>query len=71
MQGGALKVVGAAHDGEDAFAVPPDSLRAFRVLVSAPPTAVTDGSAEFRFVVIDVATGEKARHDTVFRGPAR
>jgi len=69
LQGGELKVVGALHDGEDAFAVPPDSLRAFRVLVSAPKAALKDGAAELTFVVLDVESGEKALQDAVFRGP--
>jgi len=66
-----FKIVGSVHDGEDAVTVPPDQLRAFRIVVSAPQAAARGGAAEFEFVLLDVESGEQSRQAAIFRGPAR
>jgi hypothetical protein len=41
----------------------------YRVLVSLPRKEVEDESEELTFVLSDKASGETAKHETVFRGP--
>jgi len=50
--------------------VPPDTLRAFRVFVTAPRDAASHGSASFHFVVT-ADDGTVAHADAAFRGPER
>ncbi len=47
----------------------PDGVATFQVFVQRPRASVRRDSAEFAFVLIDPATGETVRHESVFRGP--
>jgi cytochrome c oxidase accessory protein FixG len=70
LEGSDVKVVGnGAGDGEAALSVPADGLRSFRILVSAPPESVADGSTDVRFVITDPDTGARASEDAQFVGP--
>ena len=55
--------------------VPSDSLRSFRVFVSAPQSVFgrhhDEDSVHFRFVVADAADGTTVHDETSFRGPER
>jgi cytochrome c oxidase accessory protein FixG len=57
-------------DGEAGLAVPPDSLRSFRVFVTAPRGAV-HGSAAIVFIAVDDQDGVMAREEMTFVGPSR
>jgi cytochrome c oxidase accessory protein FixG len=68
-----IAVVGLADEAAP-LEVPSDSLRSFRVFVSAPRSAFgphRDDSVNFRFVVTDTADGNAVRDETSFRGPER
>ena len=69
-----IAVVGLA-DSAAPLEVPSDSLRGFRVFVSAPQSAFGEhhdrDSVHFRFVVTDTADGTTVRDETSFRGPER
>jgi cytochrome c oxidase accessory protein FixG len=65
-----LSYVGLSHD-EDALQVPPDSLRSFRVFVTAPHGAAAGRSLPFTFVATDTANGTTAREEATFQEPPR
>jgi cytochrome c oxidase accessory protein FixG len=65
-----LAVVGLA-EGEFVLDVPPDSLRGFRVFVTAPRGASREESERIAFVVTDASDGTMARESTSFRRPER
>ncbi|MGP1394697.1 MAG: cytochrome c oxidase accessory protein CcoG [Inquilinaceae bacterium] len=49
----------------------PDSVATYQVFVTMPAEALSDGTRAFDFVLTDTETGETARHESIFRGPAR
>jgi cytochrome c oxidase accessory protein FixG len=49
----------------------PDEVATYQVFVQRPRAAVAAEHQEFTFVLIDPATGETTRHESVFRGPTR
>jgi len=53
------------------FAVHPDSVGSFRVLVTVPAASAPAGSQPVEFVVRDEAGRESATHESVFIGPPR
>jgi cytochrome c oxidase accessory protein FixG len=66
-QGARIEIVGAGPDGT--LAAKPDHVATYRVLVSLPRDEVEEESEDLTFVLTDKASGETARHGTVFRGP--
>ncbi len=71
--GAEMKVVGLDSDVPDSIdlTVGSDRLESHRVLVSAPARALDDESVDVAFVVTDLASGEVARQESVFRGPEK
>ncbi|HAD24587.1 MAG TPA: cytochrome c oxidase accessory protein CcoG [Alphaproteobacteria bacterium] len=55
--------------GTPVIDVPPDALRAVRIFVAVPRTALADKSTRFDFVLTDLASGGSTRHTTQFNGP--
>jgi cytochrome c oxidase accessory protein FixG len=54
--------------------VEPDRLKAVKVFVTAPASALHGETAEFRFVVTEIAPGQKAEsksYDAIFHGPSQ
>ncbi|MEQ8333103.1 cytochrome c oxidase accessory protein CcoG [Nisaea sp.] len=62
-----ISVVG--QEGTSGLEVPADRLAQFRVFVAVPEAHAPDGREDFNFVVTDLADGNQAVNDTVFRGP--
>jgi cytochrome c oxidase accessory protein FixG len=72
LSGATLAVVGQEQDGAARadLAAKPDAVTSYRVHVSAPPDAIDSEAADLTMILTDRASGEAARHQTVFRGPA-
>jgi cytochrome c oxidase accessory protein FixG len=72
LSGAKLSVVGQEQDGAARadLAAKPDAVTSYRVHVSAPPDAIDSEAADLTMILTDRASGEAARHQTVFRGPA-
>jgi polyferredoxin len=72
LRGATLAVVGQERDGAARveLAAKPDAVTTYRVHVSARPDAVDGEAADLTMILRDRASGEAARHQTVFRGPA-
>jgi cytochrome c oxidase accessory protein FixG len=72
LEGATLAVVG--QEREDVIrvelAAKPDAVTTYRVYVSAPADAVDGAAEDLTMILRDRASGEAARHETVFRGPA-
>jgi len=66
-EGARIEILGAGSDGT--LSAKPDHVATYRVLVSLPRKEVEDESEELTFVLSDKASGETAKHETVFRGP--
>ena len=61
-------------DGKLPIDVEPDRLKAVKVFVTAPASALQGETADFRFVVTEIAPGEKAEsktYDAIFHGPSQ
>jgi polyferredoxin len=74
LQGVRLKVVGSEDMGDSPnpyFTVKPDRLQSFRLLVTVPPGTLSDSSADLRFVLKEINTGQTATYNSLFRGPAK
>ncbi|MGE0747329.1 MAG: cytochrome c oxidase accessory protein CcoG [Rhodospirillales bacterium] len=69
IDGARVDIVGAP-DGEPVLSVGPDTVRSFRVLVTAPRGSVRE-SRDVEFVVTDPTDGRVARYDSYFWGPRR
>lgn len=67
LENALISVVG--QEGTSGLTVPADRLAQFRVFVAVPATNAPDGREDFNFVVTDLADGNRAVNDTVFRGP--
>jgi cytochrome c oxidase accessory protein FixG len=67
LAGAAATLSGLAGETVGALAVPPDSLRSFRILIAAPRGRTGD----IDFVISDLADGTAARHGSQFVGPDR
>ena len=70
LPGAHLEVIGQVGGIHPQLTAPPDRLRSFRVLVSVPAGGVPDKAAPITFIVKDTQSGDTARHESVFRGPA-
>jgi cytochrome c oxidase accessory protein FixG len=72
LQGATLAVVGQEQEAATRaeLAAKPDAVTTYRVYVSAPPDAVDGEAEDLMMILTDRASGEAARHETVFRGPA-
>jgi cytochrome c oxidase accessory protein FixG len=72
LPGAKMVVAGADQPAADTAVVPvgPDQVGTFRVLVTAAPVALMDGSERVTFVLRNIATGEETRYGSVFMGPA-
>jgi polyferredoxin len=68
LPGARVDTVGLAR-GTTTLSVPADSLRSFRVLVTAPRGALHDRSRHIEFVATDVADGTTTEEDATFQGP--
>ena len=66
-EGARIEILGAGPDGT--LSAKPDHVATYRVLVSLPRKEIKEESEELTFVLSDKASGETARHETVFRGP--
>lgn len=74
LPGAALRIVGSEDVGDAAtpyLTVKPDRLQSFRLLVTAPRTALKSDAADIRFVLTEINTETRATYDSIFRGPAR
>ena len=67
LENALVSVVGL--DGTTGLTVPADRLAQFRVFVAVPAANAPDGREDFNFIVTDLADGNRAVNDTVFRGP--
>jgi cytochrome c oxidase accessory protein FixG len=59
-------------NGKLEVAVEPDKLKAVKVFVTAPKSALHGETTDFRFVLTEIAPGEKAEsktYDAIFHGP--
>lgn len=72
LEGARLAVAGQGQAGttEAELAAEPDAVTTYRVYVSAPQGTLTEEAEDLTMIVTDRASGEAARHETVFRGPA-
>ena len=70
LKGASLDIVGVSH-GTATLAVPADSLRSFRVLVTAPRDSATGRSLPITFVATDMTDGATAREESTFQEPPR
>jgi cytochrome c oxidase accessory protein FixG len=66
IEGLSLKVVG--REGEP-IVVKGDSVGTFRLLLRAPPTALSRKSTPIRIKVIDPSSKEESEHDAIFSAP--
>jgi polyferredoxin len=73
LKGATLSVVGQdlADSGYAQLAARPDTVTTYRIYVTAPPAAVSEGSQELTMALTDRKDGATVRHETVFRGPER
>ncbi len=70
LEGATLSVVGdAQHAGTAELAARPDAVTTYRVHVTAPRAALGGEAEDLMMILTDRASGETARHETVFRGP--
>lgn len=71
--GAVVDVIGVAKDANGAFSLEaiPDDVSTYKVYVRAPRAAVPDTLMTVDFAVTDLASGERAAHSSVFRGPER
>ena len=67
LENALITVVG--QEGTSGLTVPADRLAQFRVFVAVPEANAPDEREDFNFVVTDLADGNRAVNDTVFRGP--
>jgi cytochrome c oxidase accessory protein FixG len=61
-------------DGKLPIAVEPDKVKAVKVFVSAPASSLHGETTNFRFIVTEIAPGEKAEsksYDAIFHGPSQ
>jgi cytochrome c oxidase accessory protein FixG len=65
-----IAVVGQDEPG-GALVVPPDTLRSFRVFVTAPRGVLKERTVPLSFTITDLADGSTAGEDTSLHGPAR
>lgn len=74
VAGAKLKVVGsdlATNSANAIFKVEPDRLTSFRLLVTVPKGVLTSNSADIRFVLEEINTGQTAFYNGQFRGPEK
>ena len=74
ISGAKLKVVGSEDLGDSPtpfFTVKPDRLTSFRLLVTVPKSALKDESADIRFLLQEINTGQTASYNGQFRGPEK
>jgi len=74
LPGARLKVVGSEDVGESVtpyFTVKPDRVHSFRLLVSAPHSALPGESIDVRFILNEVNSTSRAYYDSIFRGPGK
>ena len=71
LNGATLAVVGQERGDvtRAELAAKPDAVTSYRVHVSAPPDGLDGEAADLTMILTDRASGEAARHETVFRGP--
>jgi polyferredoxin len=65
-----IDAVGLAHNSPT-FPVPADSLRSYRVLVTAPHASFAGRSHSLVFVATDLSDGTTTREEATFQGPPR
>ena len=70
LKGASLDIVGVTH-GTATLAVPADSLRSFRVLVTAPYDSTSGRSLPITFVATDMTDGATTREVSTFQEPPR
>jgi cytochrome c oxidase accessory protein FixG len=71
LAGAAVQVIGQRDAAAPTLDVPADSLRSFRLFVTAPRASVAGGSAPLVVTLTDTSDGTEAATGTVFRGPGR
>jgi cytochrome c oxidase accessory protein FixG len=66
--------VEVSANGKLPIDVEPDRLKAVKVFVTAPPSALHGETTNFRFVISEIAPGQKAEtlsYDAIFHGPSQ
>jgi cytochrome c oxidase accessory protein FixG len=74
LKGLELKVIGAEKNlsGDTPLTtVKPDKLKSLRLLVTAPKGVMKSSSADIKFAIKELKTGEQAFYDSIFRGPEK
>jgi cytochrome c oxidase accessory protein FixG len=73
LEGATMNLVGREGGGLQGviLSAQPDTVSSYRVYIRLPAERLTGERMDFRFVLTERSTGERAERETVFRGPAR